>query len=287
MLECVVNVSEGRDRAVIDRLGVAGAPYVLDVHSDSHHHRTVLTLCGEPAAELERAVRRLAATAVGLIDLRAHHGVHPRIGAVDVVPFVSLGRRGRSGQLGEGPLTPALAARDAFARWAADELALPCFLYGPERSLPEVRRGAWATLQPDIGPREAHRTAGAVAVGARPVLIAYNLWLCAGADLATARRAATAVRRPGLRTLGLRVGERLQISCNLTDPRRLGPGAAFDAVTAALPTGTAIDHAELVGLMPRGVLQEEPAHRWTELGIGPSVTIEARLEQAGLDGGSF
>ena len=184
--------------------------------------------------------------------------------------------------LHDGPIAPSLAARDAFARWAGAELGLPCFLYGPERSLPEVRREAWTTLAPDRGPAAPHPTAGAAAVGARPALVAYNLWL-AEADVAAARRVAAQIRGPHVRALGLAVGDCVQVSCNLIAPWQIGPGAAFDAV--ARRAGVA--RAELVGLVPLGVLEAEPRHRWPELDLNSSRTIEARLEQAGLDGGRF
>jgi hypothetical protein len=109
------------------------------------------------------------------------------------------------------------------------------------------------------------------------VLVAYNLWL-AEPDLERARQVASALRGPGLRTLGVRVGSHVQVSCNLVDPWRVGPGAAFDAVAGQVP----VARAELVGLLPASVLAAEPAHRWPELGLHPSATIEARLEQAGL-----
>jgi glutamate formiminotransferase len=287
LLECVVNVSEGRSgTAVADMAAAAGA--VLDVHADIDHHRSVITLAGA-AGELEAAVRRLSERAVELIDLRSHQGVHPRLGALDVVPFVTL-ETSRRGRLRPGPLASSLAARDRFAAWAAERLGLPCFLYGPERALPEIRRRAWVSLAPDVGPDRPHPSAGAVCVGARPVLVAYNLWLAGpGADLALARRVASALRRDGLRTLGLAAGGSVQVSCNLTDPWQIGPGAAYDLVAAALAgtDGVGIDRAELVGLLPAGVLEAEPSRRWGELGIGPDQTIEARLERAGLDGGRF
>lgn len=289
-----MNLSEGRDLDVVARLAAAGGPYVLDVHSDPDHHRSVLTLCGPAGAgagtggPVQAAAQAVAAAGVELIDMRSHSGAHPRIGAVDVVPFVSL-RSGPAGRLAEGATSESLAARDRFAAWAGRHLGLPCFLYGPERSLPELRRGAWRTLAPDFGPAAPHPTAGATAVGARPVLVAYNLWLAPGpgVDVALAKRLAAAVRTSGLRALGLQVGGHVQVSCNLVDPWQLGPGAAFDAVAQALGPAAGIDRAELVGLLPRAVLDAEPSHRWAELGLDPSTTIEARLEQAGLDGGSI
>ncbi|MGH9059265.1 MAG: hypothetical protein ACRDZY_07090 [Acidimicrobiales bacterium] len=277
MLECVINVSEGSDRAVVDRLAAAGGRTTLDVHSDAGHNRSVLTLAG-PGPEVEAAARQVARTAVASLDLHDHRGAHPRIGVLDVVPWVSL----TGWPVSDGPLSEALAARDRFGRWAGEELALPCFRYGPERSLPELRRHAWEELRPDTGPDSPHPTAGATAVGARPILIAYNLWL-AHPDLELAHQIAGDLRRRGIRTLGLAVGSEVQVSCNLIDPWRVGPEAAFDDVASR----TDVARAELVGLAPAEVVAASPRHRWRELDLDPSRTIEARLEQAGLDGGSL
>lgn len=262
LLECVVNVSEGRRPEVIDAIAAAGGTSLLDVHRDPDHHRSVLTLAA--AEGLEDAVRQVATEAVRRIDLRGHAGAHPRLGAVDVVPFVPLA---------EAMLADAVAARDRFAAWAADELRLPCFLFGPERSLPDVRRHAFAALAPDAGPPVPHPTAGAACVGARPVLVAYNVWLAEGTDVALARAVATAVRRPAVRALGLDVGGRAQVSMNLVDPLAFGPGRAYDEVAARAP----VDRAELVGLVPAAVLDAVGAQRWGELDLDPSATIEARL----------
>lgn len=269
VLACVVNVSEGRDTAVLAALAAAAGPHLLDVHSDAHHHRSVLTLAGP---EVDGAARRVVAEAVRLIDLRRHQGAHPRFGAADVVPFVPLNGT---------PFFRALAARDALAAWAGATLALPCFLYGPDRALPEVRRNAFVALAPDRGPAQPHPSAGAVAVGARGVLVAYNLWLAAGVDVGRARAVARAVRGPDVRALGLDLGGRAQVSCNLVNPAVLGPAEAFDAVTALVP----VARAELVGLLPAAVLGAVPPGRWAELDLSTDRTIEARLEQAGFDPG--
>ncbi|HUP69812.1 MAG TPA: hypothetical protein VM142_08350 [Acidimicrobiales bacterium] len=268
MLECVVNVSEGRDAVVIEALGSAAGAQLLDVHSDPEHHRSVLTLAGPG---VEEAVRRLVAEAVPRIDLRSHQGVHPRLGAVDVVPFVALD---------DAPPAAAVGARDRFAAWAAAELGVPCFLYGPERSLPEVRRSAFAGLNPDLGPPQPHPTAGAIAVGARPLLVAYNLWLAGEVGLARAQEVARVLRSPAVRALGLQVGGAVQVSCNLIDPLVFGPGAAFDAVSALVT----VTRAELVGLAPEAVVAAVASSRWAELDLDSSRTIEARLSQAGLEG---
>jgi glutamate formiminotransferase len=250
-LECVINVSEGRDRSAIRRIAVAAGVSLLDVHSDPHHNRSVFTLAGQG---VEGAARAVATEALRWIDLRLHVGVHPRLGAVDVVPFVPLDG---------STLDDALAARDRFARWAGEDLGVPCFLYGPERSLPDVRRHAFTGLAPDTGPPVAHPTAGAICVGARPVLVAYNVWLAAGVDVATARRIAKEIRGLGLRALGLDVGGRAQVSMNLVNPEHLTPADAYDAVAARAP----VDRAELVGLLPPAVLAAVPKERWSQLDL--------------------
>jgi glutamate formiminotransferase len=270
VLECVVNVSEGRDGGVLADLARAAGPDLLDVHTDAHHHRSVFTLVGEAAP------RRLAEAAVRLVDLRHHDGAHPRLGAVDVVPFVPLA----------GSTTDdAERAADGFCRWAGEELALPCFRYGTARTLPELRRRAWVDLAPDCGPAAPHPTAGACCVGARDVLVAYNLWL-SGTDLEGARAVAAAVRGDGIRALGLQVGARLQVSMNLVAPRRVGPGAAWNRVARlARDAGAVVEGAELVGLVPEAVLAAEPEARWRELDLGPDRTIEARLRVRGARSG--
>lgn len=261
MLACIVNVSEGRDPVALGAIVDAAAADLLDLHTDAHHHRSVLTLVGEAAP------RRVAAVAVDRLTLAGHDGVHPRIGVVDVVPFVPITGR---------DLRDAIAARDRFCEWAGTELALPCFRYGPERSLPEVRRAAFDSLAPDCGPTTPHRTGGGCAVGARLPLVAYNLWLVEP-DLALARRVAAAVRGDGIRALGLQVGERVQVSMNLVDPFLVGPATAWDRVASH----TAVAGAELVGLMPDAVLQAVPHARWRQLDLAPDRTIEARLAEVG------
>jgi glutamate formiminotransferase len=268
MLECVVNVSEGRRTEVIDAIGAVAGPELLDVHVDPYHHRAVLTLVGVDAP------RAVAAEAVRTIDLRTHDGVHPRLGVVDVVPFIPLAG---------STMADACGARDAFAAWAAAELHVPCFLYGPRTAtqggigptLPELRRDAWRSRAPDAGPAAPHPTAGAICVGARSTLVAYNVWL-AEPDLDLARRVAAAVRGPHLRALGLMVGSRAQVSMNLVDPEVLGPSVAFDLV-AGLAEIDPTDGAELVGLVPESVLAEVDEQRWAELDLSGERTIQARL----------
>src|SRR5436190_8363008 len=151
----------------------------------------------------------------------------------------------------------ALAARGRFAAWCTAELGVPCLLYGPERTLPEIRREV-AHVAP------CHPTAGRCAVGARPVMVAYNVWLASPpADVALARAIAAAVRGPAVRALGLDVGGAAQVSCNLIEPAVVGPGALVDAVASR----AAVARTELVGLAPASVLAAERRGRWAELDL--------------------
>lgn len=228
------------------------------------------------AEEISSAILRIAEATVATVDLRSHTGAHPRIGALDVVPFVSL-RLDEEHLICDGPIGEAIKARDAFMSWAAGALGLPCFAYGPERSLPEVRREAFRGLAPGGGPSTPHPTAGACAVGARPLLVAYNLWL-ALPDLEVARSIARHLRGPAVRSLGLAVGDRVQVSNNLIDPFRTGPAEIYDrAARLAEDSGNAVERAELVGLAPMRVVRTVPAHRRVEVGLDEDRTIEARL----------
>jgi glutamate formiminotransferase / 5-formyltetrahydrofolate cyclo-ligase len=258
LLECVLNISEGSRLDVVTGIATTAGSSVLDVHSDAHHHRSVLTVVGEEAP------RSVARAAVATLDLRCHEGAHPRFGVVDVVPFVPLGA--------QSTLADAVAARDRFLGWIARELGVPAFAYGPDRTLPEVRRRAFADLAPDAGPARPHPTAGAVAVGARPPLVAWNVWL-AESDLEQAERIAREIRGPQLRALGLPVGDRVQVSMNLVAPDVVGPAQAWDLVAERAP----VAGAELVGLVPRSVLQRTDPRRWTELDLAEDKTIEFRL----------
>jgi len=285
-----MNISEGRDQQVLAKVSLAAGEQLVDLHCDPYHHRSVLTLAGGAAA-VESAARAVASCAVVAIDLRAHHGAHPRFGVVDVVPFVAdPAHDAPTGRL-------ALEARRRFAAWAASELELPVFLYGPpepdapepesrdagspshERSLPEVRRRAFVDLSPDLGPPDPGQRTGSVAVGARPPLVAYNVWVARG-DIKMARAVAARVRGPAIRALGLVVGDRLQVSCNLTDPFHTGPADAYDRIAGALAdAGGAAGPGELVGLLPAAVLAAVPAHRHQVLGISTDATLERRLER--------
>lgn len=261
MLECVVNISEGRTPAIVDDIASRAGDDLLDVHSDAHHNRAVLTLVGEtaPRAVAQEAVRRL--------DLRRHKGVHPRMGVVDVVPFVPLTHASPR---------DAVEARDRYAHWIAQRFHIPAFVYGPERGLPEVRRRAFRDLAPLAGPTAPHPRAGAVAVGARPPLVAWNVYLVTS-NVQDAKRIAAEVRGPALHALGLAVGREAQVSMNLIAPDTIGPAEAWDLVAAH----GSIARAELVGLIPRAVLERTPPARWSQLDLSQDRTIEARLERRG------
>ena len=258
VLECVVNISEGRNLAVLQALSHSAGTSLLDIHTDADHNRSVFTMLGtEPT-------RLLAKHAVDLLTLHGHEGVHPRLGVVDVVPFVAL--RGSHS-------SDALLARNDFAAWAANELGVPCFLYGPERTLPDIRKNAWKSLFPDIGPAEPHPTAGAMCVGVRELLVAYNVFLETD-DIAVAHEIVRAIRRPGVRALAFAVDGFAQISMNLVDLHTVGIESAYDAVAQY----AAIQRAELVGLIPRFALDAIDASRWVQLDIGVESTIEWRME---------
>jgi glutamate formiminotransferase len=277
--ECVINVSEGRDAKVIDALAAVGGDLLLDVHTDADHHRSVLTL-GGPLGEVEDATRAVAVAAVAALDLRRHVGVHPRLGVLDVVPFVPLAAADSGSAWSQ-----ATAARDRFAAWAGEALDLPCFLYGPERTLPDIRRQAFSSLAPDTGPPAPHPTAGASAVGVRLPLVAYNVWIEAQGDtdpstaLSAAREVAAQLRGPAVRSLGLAVIGGAQVSCNLLDPVAQPIADLYDRVVLGVTSARCrVVRAELVGLVPDAALRAVPRPRWQELDLGEERTIESRME---------
>ena len=278
VLECVPNVSEGRDPVALLALALACGAALLDQHTDVDHNRTVFTLAGPGPRDAEGAVRRLAAAVDEHLDLRDHEGAHPRIGALDVVPFVALGE----------PIAAAVAAARSFAEWVDDALAVPVFLYDAAdptgRSLPELRRDAWVRRGPDLGPHQPHPRLGAVAVGARRPLVAVNCWLESD-DLAVAKAVAAAVREragglPGVRALGLALPGRgvAQVSMNLVDLNRTGLEAACNTVRDRVErAGARVERVELVGLVPAAELARCSPEFLAWTGLGPEGTIEARL----------
>ena len=275
LLECVPNFSEGRDDAVIDAIASAArAPGValLDVHRDRDHNRSVLTLAGAPDA-LSEGVFRAVREAVMRIDLSRHAGVHPRIGAADVIPFVPL--EGATMEL-------AVETAERTAERIARELGLPIFFYEeaarrPERrALPEIRNRGFEKMRelvasdpawrPDLGPQALHATAGAACVGARFFLVAFNVDLESG-DLEAAKEIARAVREssgglPALRAKAFELAsrKRVQVSCNLVDFRKTGLARAFSEIeNQARARGIAVARSELVGLVPRAALEDAGA----------------------------
>jgi glutamate formiminotransferase len=267
----VPNLSEGRDAERIAALerAFSSPAALLDRHSDRAHNRTVLTLAGEPEALLE-ALRQGAERAVESIDMDAHEGVHPAIGALDVCPVVWLGPGER-----EAARELALAVAEAIGA-----LGVPVFLYGELASGPDhverayFRNGGLAELwlrmeagelRPDRGPDLPHRTAGATLVTARPPLGAFNVELDSG-EVDAARAVAAGLREaggglPGVRAIGLPIpGGRTQVSTNVHDPVAVPLGEVVERVRAlAAPLGAAPVEAELIGLIPAAALDGYPA----------------------------
>lgn len=270
MYECVVNISEGGNEVILDEISGLVVSSLRDRHTDRFHNRSVFTLINHRQA-LINDVRLLVDATFAHLDLRTHQGVHPRFGVVDVVPFIALGTSKKS---------EAITMRDETARWISSTYNVPTFLYGDvkgmSRTLPQIRRDAFVVLLPDFGPLEPSPTLGAVAIGARPVLVAWNIWLT-DVSIRDARQIAASVRQPAVRSMGFAVGDQTQISCNLIDPQSVGPSEVYDEVLRLLPPGGTIERAELVGLIPESVLYDENIGRWDELGLSVHRTIESHL----------
>jgi glutamate formiminotransferase / 5-formyltetrahydrofolate cyclo-ligase len=293
LFEAVPNFSEGRDNDRIARIVAAVRAVegvrVLGLHSDPDHNRSVLTFAGEEAAVLEAAVA-LAEACAREIDLTSQAGEHPRMGSLDVLPFVPL----------EGA-TIEYAAR--LARRAGERigaLGFPVYLYQAaataphRRNLADVRRGGYEGLatrieeplwQPDYGPRELDPHKGAVAVGARPFLVAFNAYLDTD-DVEIARAVAREVRErdgglPGVKALGLNVGGRAQVSMNLTDLEKTSMPVALEAVReAALEHGASVESTELVGLAPLEAVLQTARHYLGLRELGREHVLEIALRDA-------
>ena len=266
LVEAVPNVSEGRRTEVVDAIAAAAASvagaHLLDRTSDASHNRTVLTLAGEAAAVPE-ALERMVEAAIAGIDMERHSGEHPRIGAVDVVPFVPL----------EGTtMADCVGLARSFGRRIAERFGLPVYLYAaaairPERvKLADVRHGEYEGLkaeignpgrEPDFGPARMHPTAGATVVGARPFLIAWNVNLATG-DLELAKRIAREVREssgglPAVQARGFAIEEPrcAQVSMNLLDTDRTPIWRTYEEVRdLAAAEGVDVLETELIGLAP-------------------------------------
>lgn len=274
LVECVPNFSEGRRPETVQQIAEAIAAVatacVLDTHIDPDHNRSVITFVASPKNVVEAAVRAVK-RASELIDMRTHRGEHPRLGATDVLPFVPVQ---------DGTMADCVRLAHQAGKRIASELSIPVYFYEkaalrPDRvNLEDVRRGALELLReqittnpervPDEGAPVIHDTAGAIAVGARPFLIAFNVVLRSD-DLAIARQIAKTIRaRNGglrfLKALGFRLSTRscVQVSMNLVNYEVTGMDAAYDAIKReAERLGIEIDSTEIVGLVPRAALNRE------------------------------
>jgi glutamate formiminotransferase len=292
LIESVPNFSEGRRIDVVDKIvasieSVPGA-YLLDRTSDASHNRSVITLAGEPAPILE-ALERAVAVAVTEIDMEQHTGEHPRIGAVDVVPFVPLG---------DTRMNDCIDLARAFGSRVADRFGLPVYLYGEAATTPsrvrlaDVRRGQFEGLkdqigapgrEPDFGPSTLHPSAGAIAVGARPFLIAYNINL-ETKDVALAKRIARRIREssgglPRVQANGFWIEElgRAQVSMNLLDYRTTPLWLLWETVRAeAAEDDVELAESELIGLAPLGSLLDVAGHA----GVPVTLPVDERLAGA-------
>lgn len=265
-MECVPNISEGRRVDVVDACvrAVRKVPGIvfLDRTSDRDHERSVLTFAGDPAA-VSAAMRALAAEAVARIDMRRQHGRHPRIGALDVAPFVPVG---------DTSLATCIELAERFGAWLADRYRMPVFLYARAARradrivLSDIRRPGFEGLAdalrrpdgaPEFGPVRPHPTAGATVTGARPFLVAWNIQLDTR-DVSVARDIAHRIRErdgglPGVQALGISLDDLgcVQVSMNLLDVERTPMWRVLDAVTGlARAAGVAFRDSELIGLAP-------------------------------------
>ena len=294
LIECVPNVSEGQRLDVVNTIAEAvsrvDAVRLLDRSSDEAHNRSVLTFAGQAPA-VQQAVMALFAAALDLIDLRHHTGAHPRLGAVDVVPFIPL----------EGATMAqcvALAAETAAA--VAERFQLPVYLYEEaaatpgRRNLADIRRGEFEGLAakmassgwaPDYGPARPHPSAGAAVIGARAPLIAFNVNLATD-RLDIAKAVAAAVRHssgglPFVKALGIPLPHRglVQVSMNLTNFEHTPMVRAFEAVRdEAERRGTTIVESEIVGLVPEAALPRDPEQTLKVAGFSRNQVLERRLK---------
>jgi glutamate formiminotransferase len=290
LLECALNFSEGSSEQVISAIvAAAQGVRVLDVSSDKDHNRTVLTFVGSPEAAGEAAFA-VSARAVDLIDMNVHHGAHPRMGAVDVIPFVPLG---------QATMEEAVATARQVGQRLGQALGIPVYLYEeaatrPERrNLADIRAGEYEGLPqkladpnwvPDFGPRQPHPTAGATAVGARIYLVAYNVNL-GTPDVAIAKAIARAVRAKtgglqNVKALGVMIQERnlAQVTMNVVDPFRTPLYRVLEMVRMeAARYGVTVVSSEVVGLVPLAVILETARYYLQLEGFRDDQVLESRL----------
>lgn len=281
MIECVINVSEGRDMDALRKLAEACGPSLLDVHADPDHHRSVFTLAGPGPRGACDAARQLALAVARNLSIIGHEGEHPRFGALDVVPFVALG--GTNAERAQ-----AASEARTFGAWWGNEHDVPVFLYDEadpqKRDLPHARTHGFKSRQPDYGPDRPDPKLGATMVGARRPLVAINCVLVTR-DVTVARRIARSTRERngglrGVRALGffLPDANRAQVSMNLTDLDRTGvQDACVHVRTEAQSFGTDIANIELVGLVPRRELDRCSDDFLTWSRIDATSTIEVRV----------
>ncbi len=279
MLECVINISEGQDAAVLASLAEACGDALLDRHTDVDHHRSVFTLAGSDPSKAIEAARALTDAASSRIDIRTHFGVHPRLGVIDVVPFVALHST---------PSSEAAVAAIDYAKWVVETHSVPVFLYGDadleNRSLPDARRTAFKTRAPDLGPAEPHPTLGAVAVGARPPMVAINVDIDTD-DLALARAIAGKVRErdgglPGVRSLGFDLPHlgQVQVSMNIVGLEQTSiEEACLEVERLIVASGASVARIELVGLVPDAALAACSKDFLERSGLTSNVSLENRV----------
>lgn len=270
MFECVINISEGTNLDLLATLKRSCGDSFRDLHHDQFHNRSVFTLINDRSALVDD-VKHFISACFAHLQLLHHEGVHPRFGVVDVVPFVPLA---------PDTIEGAKELRNDVGSWISSTFGVPTFFYdenGP--TLPEVRKNAFKDLAPSTGPHTPSVDYGAVAVGARDVLVAWNIWL-EHTTLERAKELARQVRTDKVRTLGFPVGDLVQVSCNLVSPLESGPGEVLTSVLSLLQGDEALHHCELVGLAPEQVLRNEDPAQWQRLGLSLEATIEARC--AGL-----
>ncbi len=296
LIECVPNFSEGRRPEVItairDAIAAVDGVAILDVSSDTSHNRTVVTFVAPVEHAVDAALAGMRAAAAH-IDLTTHQGEHPRIGATDVVPFIPLDG---------ATMDDCIALARALGERAAAELGIPIYLYERAASTParenlaDVRRGEFEGLRdeiatnpqrrPDFGEARVHPTAGATAVGARPFLVAYNVYLGGKENLQVAKDVAKALRHSsgGLRYvkgLGLEVDGQAQVSMNLVDIDKTPLFRAFDMVKMeAQAQGVTPTWSEVVGLVPERALFDTAARHLQLRGFSPDLVLERQVRAA-------
>jgi len=293
LIECVPNFSEGRNKEVIDAIVNEARKYnvkILNIHSDESHNRTDVTILGEPE-EVKKAVLDMAIKAVELIDMNKHKGEHPRMGAMDVVPFIPIMN---------STMEECIKIANEFAEEFSRIKKVPCFLYEEaakkesRRNLADVRKGEFEGLKeeigknpekiPDYGPNSIHPTAGATAVGAREILIAFNVNLATN-DVEIAKKIAKAVRHSSggyryVKAMGFEIKEKniVQVSMNMTNYKQTPLFRVFETIKReAERYGVNVLSSEIVGMIPLDALVDIASFYLQLEDFKPEQVIEKRL----------